>query len=216
MNFLRKYGINIKNKKLLEQALTHSSYANETKESEDYERLEFLGDAVLQIIISEYIYLNTDMPEGEMTKLRAGYVCENALVEYSKKIDLIPFIKVGQGQSKNLNNTIIADVFESTIGAIYLSNGIKDVKKIINKVVIPYIEEEYTFFDDYKSALQEILQTSKKTLEYVTINESGPPHNKRFIVEVKIDGITYGKGEGKSKKEAEQNAAFDAYKKQAK
>jgi len=215
MKFLKKYGINVKNKQLLEQALTHSSYANEVKSSEDYERLEFLGDAILQIIISEYIYLNTDMAEGEMSKLRAGYVCENALVEYSKKIDLVPFIKVGQGQSKNLNNPIIADVFESTIGAIYLSNGMKDVKKLINKVVIPYIEKEHVFFDDYKSALQEILQTSKKTLEYVTTNESGPPHNKRFIVEVKIDGITYGKGEGKSKKEAEQNAAFDAYKKQA-
>ena len=215
MDFLDKYGIKITNKELFETALTHSSYSNE-HHTPNYERLEFLGDAVLQNITSEYFYLNTDLAEGDMSKVRASYVCEQALAEYSKKVGIDKHIRVGHGQEKNINDTIIADVFESVLGAIYLDQGFDVAKKYIYEVVVPYIEAEHLFFGDYKSLLQELVQTDKKSLEYVLINESGPAHDKRFMVEVRIDNIVYGVGIGKSKKEAEQNAAFDAYKKRAK
>lgn len=216
MNFLEKYNINIDNKELLETALTHSSYSNEHKGKNNYERLEFLGDAVLELIISDYLYNKSEQKEGVMTKLRASYVCEKALSHYSKDIGLIPLIKVGQGQINNVNDTIIADVFEAVIGCIYLELGIEKVKEFIYKVIIPYIEDGFEFFDDYKTKLQEFVQTDKKSLEYVLVSETGEPHNKSFEVEVRINNIIYGKGIGKSKKEAEQNAAFDAYKKSAK
>ena len=215
MNFLEKYGIKLNNIELLETALTHSSFSNEHKVL-NYERLEFLGDAVLQLITSEYFYLNTELTEGEMSKLRASYVCEQALAEYSKKIGIDQNIKVGHGQEKDLNDTIIADCFESVLGAIYLDLGLDVAKSFVNQIVMPYIEAKHLFFDDYKSLLQELVQTDKKSLEYVLINESGPAHNKRFIVEVRIDNIVYGVGEGRSKKDAEQKAALDAYKKSAK
>lgn len=215
MNFLKKYNIDIKNKELLLTALTHSSFSNE-HDTENYERLEFLGDAVLQVTISEYFYLNTNLHEGEMSKKRASYVCEKALANYSKDLGLVPYIRVGNGQLSNINDTIIADIFESTIGAIYLDQGFETAKELITKIVIPYIEKKVVFLDDYKSLLQELVQTSKKSLEYKVINESGPAHNKVFEVEVVIDNIKYGVGRGKSKKEAEQNAALDAYNKQAK
>ena len=214
MEFLKKYKIKIKDKELLNMALTHSSYANENNVS-DYERLEFLGDAILQIIMSEYFYLNTDHFEGEMTKIRASFVCETALAEYSKSIGVAPYVKLGEGQKSDLNDTILADVFESILGAIYLSNGYNDAKKLIYEVVIPYVKDNKKFISDYKSLLQEEIQTSKKTLEYITINEKGPAHDKTFTIEVRIDNIIYGRGVGKSKKEAEQAAAYDAYKKRA-
>ena len=214
MNFLEKYGIKINDVRLLEMALTHSSYSNEHN-VENYERLEFLGDAVLQLITSEYLYSNTDLTEGEMSKIRASYVCEQALAEYSKKIGIDKYIRVGHGQQKDINDTIVADCFESVLGAIYLDQGFEVAKKYVTEIVMPYIESKHMFFGDYKSLLQELVQTDKKSLEYVLINESGPAHDKRFMVEVRIDNIVYGVGIGKSKKEAEQNAAYDAYKKRA-
>ena len=214
MKFLETFGIKIKNVSLLETALTHSSYANEHKVN-DYERLEFLGDAVLEIIMTEYFYLHTDSLEGEMTKIRAGYVCETALAEYSKKLGLIPFIRLGKGQKKALNDTIVADIFESILGAVYLSNGYKDAKKLVYKVVIPFVKNKHNFIMDYKSLLQELIQTTKQSLKYVITNESGPAHNKTFTVEVRVDDIIYGTGIGKNKKEAEQEAAYNAYKKRA-
>ncbi len=215
MDFLEKYGISIKNKKLLEMALTHSSYSNE-HDKPDYERLEFLGDAVLELLVSEYFYKFTNLAEGDMTKRRASYVCETALAEYSKAVGLDKCIRVGHGQQKNINDTIIADCFESVLGVIYLSEGINIAKKFVNAVIIPYIENKEEFVTDYKSTLQELVQTSKKSLEYVVIKESGPSHNKTFEIEVRINDIVYGKGSGKSKKEAEQNAAYDAYQKRVK
>ena len=214
MDFLENYGIKFNDLNLLEIALTHSSYSNEHN-VENYERLEFLGDAVLQLIVSEYFYKNSNLSEGEMSKTRASYVCEQALAEYAKKIGLNNHIKVGKGQTKDLNDTIIADVFESVLGAIYLDQGFNVAKDYIEKIVIPYIEDKHMFFGDYKSLLQELVQTDKKSLEYILINESGPAHDKRFMVEVRIDNIVYGVGVGKSKKEAEQKAAYDAYKKSA-
>ncbi len=215
MDFLKKFGINIKNKDLLLTALTHSSYANEHN-VESYERLEFLGDAVLQILMSDYLYNNMDLSEGNMSKTRASYVCEAACAFYAKRIDYLPYIRVGHGQIGKINDTIIADIFESIMGCIYLDRGLDEAKKLFNKVVIPCVEEHDMFLGDYKSRLQEMVQTDKKSLEYVVINESGPAHNKEFTVEVMIDNIVYGRGIGKSKKEAEQKAALDAINKSAK
>ena len=215
MEFLKQNDILIKDKQLYNQALTHSSYTNEHS-GENYERLEFLGDAVLQIIMSEYFYLNSDSDEGVMTKKRASYVCESALANYAKALNIQQYIKVGAGQKKDINDTIIADVFEAIIAVIYLENGIDVTKKFVYNIIIPYIENKEIFFGDYKSLLQELTQTTKKTLDYVLVNEMGPAHDKTFIVEVRIDNMIYGKGSGKSKKDAEQQAALDAYKKAAK
>ena len=216
MNFLEKYDLYNIDEKLLQTALTHSSYSNEHKGTENYERLEFLGDAVLELIISDYLYQNPELKEGFMTKLRASYVCEKALSHYANEVGIIDNIKVGQGQLNNINNTIKADVFEAVLGCIYLEKGFEETKKFIYKVIIPYIESGFEFLDDYKTKLQELVQTDRKSLEYILINEFGEPHNKTFEVEVRINNIVYGKGKGKSKKEAEQNAAYDAYKKSAK
>ena len=214
MKFLECLGINIKNKDLLSVALTHSSYSNEFG-GENYERLEFLGDSVLQLIMSEYFYKNMDLSEGDMSKTRASYVCEAALFEYSKKINLIPAIKVGNGLDHTENETIIADIFEAVLAVIYLDKGYSVARDYIYKIVIPYIEKKQVFLSDYKSHLQEMVQTERKSLEYVLINETGPAHDKTFTVNVLVDNIIFGTGIGKSKKEAEQNAAKDAIKKAA-
>ena len=215
MNFLKKFNININNNKLLTVALTHSSYANEHGHCENYERLEFLGDAVLEVVVSEYLFLNTNYKEGQMTKLRASYVCEKALATYSKKIGIDKEIKLRHGQINNLNDTIIADVFEAIIGAIYLDQGFDTAKKYIEDIIVPYIDKQIDFNVDYKTRLQELVQTGKKSLEYEVVKEEGEAHKKTFEVVVKIDNIIYGKGIGNSKKEAEQMAALDAYNKSA-
>lgn len=214
MNYLEKMGIEIKNKELLETALTHSSYSNE-HDCDNYERLEYLGDAILEAVTSEYLYLHTDYSEGEMTKIRANYVCEKALATYSKKLGIDKNIRLGHGQIHNLNDTIIADVFEAVAAAIYLDQGYEVVKKYLNDIIVPFINEGWDFNTDYKTKLQEAVQTNKKSLEYVLIREYGEAHDKTFEMAVKIDDIIYGKGIGKSKKEAEQNAALDALNKSA-
>ena len=215
MDIVKYLNVNLKDK-LYQTAFTHTSYANEHN-VESYERLEYLGDAVLELIMSEYLYLNGSDGEGKMTKLRAHYVCENALYEYSLHLGLNKHILLGKGESENggsLRKAIVADIFESFIGALFLDKGIEFVKNFIYKYVIPIIEnKEIDFFDDYKSVLQELVQTDKRSLEYVVINEEGPAHNKTFTVEVKIDDVIYGKGIAHSKKEAEQEAAKDALKK---
>lgn len=216
MELLKKLDINYKNPKLYERALTHTSYANENG-VESYERLEYLGDAVLELIISDYLYKNTEYEEGKMTKYRSHYVCENANFEYATRLGLNEYLKLGHGEEERggkYKKAIVADIFESFIGAMYLDLGFDEVKKFIYKVVIPLIEDKsIDFFDDYKSILQELVQTDKKSLEYVIINEQGPAHDKTFTVEVKIDNIVYGIGTAHSKKEAEQIAAKDALKK---
>lgn len=214
MEFLEKFGIYIENKELLLQALTHSSYSNEHN-VKNYERLEFLGDAVLQILMSDYLYNNLDLSEGDMSKTRASYVCEMACCKYAEVINYKPYIRVGHGQINNINDTIVADIFESIMGCIYLDQGIDAARKLFEQVVIPCVKNHDGFLVDYKSKLQELVQTTKKSLEYRLINETGPAHDKKFEVEVVIDNIIYGKGVGRSKKEAEQKAAMDAYNKQA-
>lgn len=215
MDFLEKYNIHITDSKNLSVALTHSSFANEHN-VESYERLEYLGDAVLELIMSEYLYKNYDYKEGKMTKIRSRYVCEHANYEYAKVVGFIPYIKVGNGQIHDVNETIIADVFEAILGAIYLECGFEVAKNYILSVVTPFIESGADFYSDYKSLLQELVQTDRKSLEYNIVKETGPAHDKTYVVEVKIDDIVYGVGSGKSKKEAEQHAALDAYKKSVK
>lgn len=213
MDLFSKYKIKTKNKDLYIRALTHTSYANENS-TISYERLEYLGDAVLELIMSEYLYNTTTYPEGEMTKIRANYVCEEALYNYSLKLELNSFLLLGVGEEENggrLRKAIVADIFEAFIGAMYLDKCLEDVKKFIYKYVIPIIEEtNMVFLNDYKSTLQEFVQTDKKSLEYVIVAESGPAHNKEFTSVVKIDGRIYGTGTAHSKKEAEQAAAADA------
>ena len=215
MDFLNKYQIELENKDLLLEALTHSSYSNEHSCC-NYERLEFLGDAVLELIVSDYLFKNESINEGSMTKKRASYVCEEALATYAKEVGFIPFIRVGHGQLDNINDTIVADIFEAILGVIYLEKGFDVAKSYIEKIVVPHIKRNDVFLTDYKSALQESIQTDKKTLEYVLVEESGPAHDKTYTVEVRVDDMIFGKGIGKSKKEAEQMAAKDAFKKRAK
>jgi len=203
-----------KNMKLYEVAFSHSSYANEHKAKNDYERLEFLGDAVVDLVVADYLYSKKKETEGEMTKVRASYVCENALYEYSITLGLNKYIKVGHGEEKEggkYKKAIVADIFESLMGAIYVDLGYATVRRTILNIIVPYIENpNITFFSDYKSALQEYVQTEQKILCYDLIEETGPAHDKTFKVEVKIDNIVYGTGEGNSKKEAEQAAAKQA------
>lgn len=208
MKTLKKYGIDLSNSSLLTTALTHTSYANEHN-CESYERLEFLGDAVLELVSSDYIYKNHNYDEGLMSRNRSLYVCENALYEYAKDINLKDYIKVGNG-IKEANKTVIADVFEAVIAVIYLELGMDKVKELFNKLIVPYIESNVDFLKDFKTTLQEMVQTEQRTIEYNLVKEGGPAHKKYFIVEVKIDGIVYGTGKGKSKKEAEQHAAKEA------
>lgn len=213
MDFLKNYGIDTSNLELYRTAFTHTSYANEVG-TKSYERLEYLGDAVLELIMSEYLYKNTEYPEGEMTKLRANYVCEEALYNYSLKLSLNEHLLLGVGEEENggrMRKAIVADIFEAFIGAMFLDKGLTFVKDFIYKNVIPIIEQEKaSFFHDYKSTLQEYVQTDKKSLEYEIVAESGPAHNKTFTSVVKIDGHIYGTGTAHSKKEAEQAAAQDA------
>ena len=219
MKLLDELGIKPNNLELYNQAFTHTSYANEHN-LESYERLEYLGDAVLELIMSEYLYLNTNQEEGEMTKLRSHYVCENALYEYSLILHLNDSLRLGHGEEESggkYRKAIVADIFEAFIGAMFLDQGFFTVRNFIYQHIIPLIEEhKIDFFEDYKSKLQEFVQTDKRSLEYFVVEETGPAHNKIFTVEVKIDNIVYGRGSAHSKKEAEQVAAKNALEKSVK
>jgi len=184
-----------KNIGLYKTAFSHSSYANEHKAKQDYERLEFLGDAVVDLVVADYLYSNKKENEGEMTKVRASYVCENALYEYSMSLGLNNYIKVGHGEEKEggkFKKAIVADIFEALVGAIYVDLGYATARKTVLNIIVPYIEDpNITFFSDYKSALQEYVQTTQKSLHYELIKEEGPAHNRSFTVQVIIDDIVY-------------------------
>lgn len=213
MDILNKLNIKTSNEKLYKTALTHTSFANEHG-IESYERLEYLGDAVLELVMSEYLYLNGHYKEGEMTKLRAHYVCEDALYEYSINLGLNEELRLGNGEAQNggkYRKAIVADIYEAFIGAIFLDQGFIKAKDFIYDSAIPYVENNsFEFIKDYKSELQELVQTDKRSLKYSIINEEGPAHNKTFTAVVKIDNILYGTGISHSKKDAEQKAAKDA------
>ena len=192
--FLQSIGIIPNNIKIYDVAMSHSSYANEHKDKKNYERLEFLGDAVLELVVSEYLYKNYEQDEGDMTKMRANYVCENANFEYMNKLGLIGYIKVGNGEIENIKKTIVADIFEAFVGAIYLDQGFDKAKEFVLDVITPYIINRTYFFNDYKSILQEAVQTDRRSLLYELIDESGPDHDKKFTIAVKIDNIVYENG----------------------
>ncbi len=216
MRIFEKLKIKPNNIELYQTAFTHTSYANEHG-VESYERLEFLGDAVLQLLMSDYLFNTRHIDEGEMTKLRSHYVCETALYEYSKILGLGEHLRLGKGELESggmKRKATNSDIFESFLGALYLDQGIEVARKFFKEIVIPIIESHaIDYFKDYKSSLQEYVQTDKKSLKYKIINEEGPAHNKTFTAEVIIDNIVYGEGIAHSKKQAEQLAAKNALEK---
>ena len=211
-------GYCFKEKDLLINALTHTSYANEHKHKgmKDNERLEFLGDAVLELVSSEYLYKNMkDMPEGKMTKLRASLVCEPTLAMDAREIDLEDFIYLGKGEDETggrKRDSIVSDAFEALIGAIFLDGGIEEAKYFILKFALNDIEKKKLFYDS-KTVLQERVNSVKNgNLVYEIIKEWGPDHNKTYEAAANLNGKIIGKGQGHTKKAAEQQAAFDALK----
>ncbi len=209
-------GYKFKNKNLIQQALSHSSYANERKQPNgSNERLEFLGDSVLSIVVSDFLYKNLNVAEGELTKMRASLVCEKSLHIFAKQINLGDYLHLGKGEENTGGRerpSILADAFEAVIAAIYLDGGMEAAAKHI----LHFMPEDIHHFvkpafSDFKTVLQEIVQKNpEEKVEYVLIGEEGPDHNKRFVVEVCLNSQVIGKGSGKSKKEAEQLAAKEA------
>ena len=217
---LERLKIKPKNKKLYETAFQHSSYVYENHLKADYERLEFLGDAVLDLVLADYLYNNAHESEGDMTKVRASYVCENANYQYAIDLHLSDYSKVGHGEEESggrFKKVIMADIFEALMGAIYIDQGYAKARQVILHIVVPYIKNpDVTFFEDYKSALQEAVQTDQKSVSYELVKEEGPAHNRTFTTEVKVDDVSYGVGVAGSKKESEQEAARIALSKLAK
>ena len=213
--FQQKIGYQFNDEKLLTQALTHSSYANEKhmKKLSDNERLEFLGDAVLEIISSDFLYKNyTDQPEGELTKLRASLVCEPTLAICAKEIGLGDYLRLGRGEDLTGGRgrkSILSDALEAVIGAIYLDGGFANAKEFVLKYILTDIEHKQLFYDS-KTILQEVVQGEHEQLTYVLTHEEGPDHNKSFEVEARIGERVIGSGTGHTKKAAEQEAAYQA------
>lgn len=220
MSLLEKnLGYKFKNAAYLSTALTHSSYANESKAKiSNNERLEFLGDAVLGIVVSDYIFAHCpNLPEGDLTKLRAALVCEKSLCKFSKSLNVGDFLKLSHGERNNDGDkrpSILADAFEAIIAAIYLDGGLESAREFILRFIIPDVQNpQLTSFKDYKTQLQEIVQQNHgETIRYNLVDQTGPDHNKRFWVEVCLNNNVIGKGDGKSKREAEQCAAKEALK----
>ncbi len=201
---------------LLDTALTHSSFANEQGPGHKYnERLEFLGDSVLGFITADkFFHAFRDIPEGRLTKLRASTVCEESLFEFAKQIDLGSYLLLGRGEDKNGGReraSIVSDAFEAVIAAIYLDGTIDAARTFVLRFVMTAVEEKTITFKDYKTQLQEIIQKNpEEQLQYVLSGESGPDHDKRFEVEVHLNSNVIGKGVGRTKKQAEQEAAREA------
>lgn len=220
MDNIRKFeeiiGYTFKKKQLIRQALSHSSYSNERKHPDgSNERLEFLGDSVLSIVVSDFLYKNLNVAEGQLTKIRASLVCEKSLHVFAKKIRLGDFLLLGKGEENTGGRqrpSILADAFEAVIAAIYLDGGMQAAAKhILRFMPEDIIHAAHPVFSDFKTVLQEVVQKNpEEKVEYVLIGEEGPDHNKRFVVEVCLNSQVIGKGSGRSKKEAEQFAAKEA------
>lgn len=215
--FEEKLGYSFKDKNLLELALTHSSYANENKLKKNNERFEFLGDSVLGFVTAEYLFTEyKNRPEGEMTKLRAAVVCEKSLFKFAEQIDLGKYILLGRGEDSTGGRnrpSVVSDAFEAVVAAIYLDGGMEAVKPYILRFIKDAVKREASFKDN-KSLLQEEIQKVKgNILTYEEVGEEGPDHDKTFIFKVSLNGEVIGEGKGKSKKEAEQNAAGSALEK---
>lgn len=219
--FLKLHDIKYYNEKIIEQAFTHSSYVNEHRNGlKDNERLEFMGDAVLQIWISDKLYaINPPLKEGKMTTKRANLVCEKALATYVREFGLNKFLKLGQGEEKTggrNRDSVIADMFEALTGAIYIDSGMVNAAKFLELTIAHHIGDEDEEVD-YKTKLQEYVQAdSRKAIVYEVESASGPSNEPVFVVNVKVDGLVYGKGKGSSKKEAQKRAAKDALEKMVK
>ena len=220
MSNLKKFqeiiGYEFSDESLLRQALTHSSYANEKhmKRLSDNERLEFLGDAVLEVVSSEFLYHNyPDLSEGEMTKLRASIVCEPTLALCTREINLGKYLFLGKGENLTggrSRNSILSDALEAVIGAIFLDGGLECAKAFVHRFILTDIEHKKLFYDS-KTILQEVVQGNyDESLHYELLAEEGPDHDKNFRVEVKIGDRVVGEGSGHTKKAAEQEAAYHA------
>ncbi|MBE6793174.1 MAG: ribonuclease III [Ruminococcaceae bacterium] len=215
---MQRMGYTFQNQALLVNALTHSSYAHEHhRNGKDNERLEFLGDAVLGFVCAEYLFSLLSSQEGELTKVRASVVCEKALASYANTLELGDFLLLGHGEQTSGGNTrpsILSDAFEAVLAAVYLDGGMQAAKAF----VMPFLEKEVASqrrrqFKDYKTLLQEIVQQNPgERLSYELVKEAGPDHQKRFTVEVHLNSNVVGTGVGRSKKEAEQQAAREALK----
>lgn len=216
--FEKKINYTFNNKELIFTALSHSSFANEDKKHrKSNERLEFLGDSVLSLVVSDFIFEHyTHLPEGELTKLRASLVCEKALYEFSKKINLGEFLMLGKGEENTHGRerpSILADAFEAVIAAVYLDGGLDVVREYILGFIPKNLNPHSPSVKDYKTVLQEVIQKNpEEKVSYVLVDESGPDHDKNFTVAVMLNSNVIGRGTGKSKKNAEQMAAKESLK----
>ncbi len=205
-------GYTFKNKSLLETAITHTSFANEAKKAVEHnERLEFLGDSILSMVSADYLFHTCkDLPEGDLTRRRASLVCEPALSHFAKSIGLGEALHLGKGEEMNGGrgrDSILSDAFEALIAAIYLDGGVEEARRFI----LPFLQNGTGAEVDYKTRLQEVVQQNpEERLRYVVAEESGPDHNKSFLVEVHLNSNCIGRGSGHSKKVAEQHAAHEA------
>jgi len=211
----KKLGYSFQNRALLSEALNHSSYANEHRDGlGSNERLEFLGDSVLGFVSAEFLFKrNLELPEGDLTRMRASLVCEQSLYEVARELDLGSYLKLGRGEAAGggrERQSILADAVEAVLAAVYLDGGMRPARDLIYRVLLsraPAAEER----KDYKTTLQEVVQRkSGQALTYHMVSQSGPDHNKTFVFEVRLNDEPVGRGEGRSKKEAEQAAACDA------
>lgn len=217
---LDKFSFKFNDETLLMQAFTHSSYVNEHRggAQEDYERLEFLGDAVLELMVSQYLFKNyPQLSEGDMTKLRAAIVCETGLVQFANSLSYDNKIFLGRGEETTGGRqrpALLADVFEAFIGALYLDQGLKEVGRFLESVVYPRIKDgTFSHVMDYKSQLQETVQQGNLgELDYDVVMEKGPAHLREFVAKVLLNGQVIGNGKGHSKKDSEQSAARVALK----
>ncbi len=215
-NFEQVIGYHFKNPDFLTTALTHSSYSNEMKGGlPNNERQEFLGDAVLSIIVSDHLFHRFHMAEGDLTKLRASIVCEHGLFEMAKKFDLGTRLHLGKGEEMmggRERPSILSDAFEALIAAIYLDGGIEAARRFVLPFVEDFLQQKQSQgFQDYKTMLQEIIQQNpEEKVSYVLVSQTGPDHDKRFEVEVRLNSNVIGRGVGRSKKSAEQLAAREA------
>lgn len=221
IDWLKNRGIHIQNTAMIQQAFMHSSYAHEHRQFHDNERLEFMGDAVLQLWSSKAIW-PLKLSEGQMTRLRAQLVCEKALAIYGRELHLNQFLLLGAGEEKTGGrdkDAIIADAFEAFLGALFLDQGMEAVDNILNDCITPRLShpEDIGIMHDYKSKLQEFVQADqKRTVSYKLVKESGPANSPEFVMNCVMDNIILGTGKGVSKKQAEQMAAKDAFEKMAK
>lgn len=220
--FFLKYNIKPRNKELYEMAFTHSSFNSDAKtHHHDYERLEFIGDSVLGFVIAGTLFkTHPEMREGDLTKAKSFLVQTEYLANLARRENYTDFIRAGHSltvEEATKHNSILEDIFEAVIGAIYLDQGIKFTTRFIRNIYGDDVKNfELTDLKDYKSILQEAMQAEyRESVIYKVIDEKGPPHNKTFFVEVKFNGLVLGRGEGKSKKQAEQNAAKEALSKKA-